>query len=304
MASSVMNLASSCGTTAAYHCNLPNNNNRTTSTKNTLNQQQQPLSGPNGSSSMHHHHFTSLSSNNHNNNTLAHTHCTNINNNNNNSTNFDHLSITSNLSSSDQVLINQTTSPHHHPPQLHYQSAVISNSSLPKASFSNPILQQQQISNTSTGQIGFQTTPSSSDSSLQSISNFNPTLIVQHQQLNNGRLLPSSLSELNNTKDYCNRLAPVNNVRGKPTILQLNSGRIVNSGYKNLANSETISLGMMVANTENVTSPTPCSSATHLHNLQLNPQHSKMWISQPTLGARHQRQTGSQIRSMMNLNYI
>lgn len=46
------------------------------------------------------------------------------------------------------------------------------------------------------------------------------------------------------------------------------------------------------------------NSQSPMYHLQLNPQHSKMWISQPTLGASNPSQPGNQIRSMVNLNQM
>lgn len=162
-----------------------------------------------------------------------------------------------------------------------------------------PLQQHQQSSSSSTGQGPLQTTPSSSTSSLQSLSNYAPAGLLKQQALPQQTQPLGSLS----TNGYGHRLAGVtpgnptmNQIRGKSTILQLNSGQIggygvVTSGTPTASNGVTnVNVG-----TGNVQTN---------HYLQLNPQHSKMWISQPTLGANNQPQTGSQIRSMMNLNQM
>lgn len=174
---------------------------------------------------------------------------------------------------------------------------------------------QPSIQSSSSGLNG---TPSSSTSSLQSLSNYSNTAMLKQQQHNlqqmqsNGQLTMSTMGTSNS------------NGYGVRANLGSNSSTISTSNQQGTTSNPTMmrsmpqSMSPLYSNssyaissivppatlTTNMTEQTSNQSQPSSSYLQLNPQHSKMWISQPTLGASSQPPTGSQIRSMMNLNQM
>lgn len=142
-------------------------------------------------------------------------------------------------------------------------------------------------------------TPSSSTSSLQSIHNNPNTNIGSFNKANVslnqvGSLYPNTTntpSMTNNTNSYQSL-----NVITK------------NNNLLNVTNAQAPALYNGNEDRQQEYSPLSCcmlrNSSCAANYLQLNHQHSKMWISQPTLRASSPSQSSSQIRSMMNLNQM
>lgn len=142
-------------------------------------------------------------------------------------------------------------------------------------------------------------TPSSSTSSLQSIHN-NPTNIGSFNKANVslnhvGSIYPNTTNTppmTNNTNNYqsLNAITKSNNLLNVTT------------------NAQAPALYNGIEDHQREYSPLSCcmlrNSSCAANYLQLNHQHCKMWISQPTLRASSPSQSSSQIRSMMNLNQM
>lgn len=151
---------------------------------------------------------------------------------------------------------------------------------------------------TGTNNSQLKSTPSSSNSSLQSIHNYNGQLIDSS---------PSSSTIITTTTSSSlttNNSAMYQSISG---YRQQSCQRYGQQQTLAIRTSTSAALGSINDSSIITTQPIPTTTTTATaapNYLQLNHQHSKMWISQPTLRASSPSQSSSQIRSMMNLNQM
>ncbi|XP_075589391.1 scaffold protein salvador [Dermatophagoides farinae] len=147
-------------------------------------------------------------------------------------------------------------------------------------------------------------TPSSSNSSLQSIhNNYNGQLIDSSPSSSSMTIMTtSSLTTNNNSAMY----QSISGCRQQSFQRHGQQPQQQNAVASQIALRATSSTALGGINDPNiiVTQTTIPTTTTASNYLQLNHQHSKMWISQPTLRASSPSQSSSQIRSMMNLNQM
>ncbi|XP_027205728.2 uncharacterized protein LOC113799313 [Dermatophagoides pteronyssinus] len=148
---------------------------------------------------------------------------------------------------------------------------------------------------TGTNNSQLKSTPSSSNSSLQSIHNYNGQMIDSS---------PSSSTTITTTTSSLttNNSAMYQSISGYRQQSCQKIGQQQISALPILQTSTTVAVGGINDSSIITTQPIPTTTAPNY--LQLNHQHSKMWISQPTLRASSPSQASSQIRSMMNLNQM